>query len=193
MSTRKRNNVANPTAAPKSDLPPSRQGKATAKHKTNLPFARVRFNTFIYLLSALALAFLGFNVWRVLQWKSAAGGWWNFALGKRPPAAGSGGSGHAYDVGKAKGGDERRDNVEDRINALAKALGLQSHDLASAIADAVKSHVPPASLSSVAAAEATKSGTAVGVLVGEEEAQKPGTGMGDKLSAFAGFDDPVVN
>jgi hypothetical protein len=43
--------------------------------------------------------------------------------------------------------------VEDRINALASALGIPSKELASAIAVAVREHVPPASLSSIAAKE----------------------------------------
>ena len=43
--------------------------------------------------------------------------------------------------------------MEERINALAKALGMPSKDLAIAIASAVREYVPPASLSSVAAKE----------------------------------------
>ena len=50
-------------------------------------------------------------------------------------------------------------NVEDRINALAEALGIPSKELASAIAVAVKEYVPPASLSSVLAAEAKETGS----------------------------------
>ncbi|KAF8577509.1 hypothetical protein K439DRAFT_1250523, partial [Ramaria rubella] len=133
-------------------LPPTRKGKATAKHKTNLPFSRVRFNTFIYILSGIAFAFIAFNVWRMLQWKTAAGGWWNLALGKRPQSIVSGENGP--DLREKGTKVVERDSVEDRINALAEALGLPSHDLASAIADAVKNHVPPASLSSISAAEA---------------------------------------
>lgn len=47
-------------------------------------------------------------------------------------------------------GDE---SVEDRINGLARALGIPSKELASAIAGAVRQYVPPASLSSIAAKE----------------------------------------
>jgi len=43
--------------------------------------------------------------------------------------------------------------VEDKINDLAKALGMPSSELASAIAVAVRHYVPPASLSSIAAKE----------------------------------------
>lgn len=44
-------------------------------------------------------------------------------------------------------------SVEGKINDLAKALGMPSKDLASAIAMAVRQYVPPASLSSVASKE----------------------------------------
>ena len=58
----------------------------------------------------------------------------------------------------------REESVEERINALASALGMPSNELASAIAGAVRSYVPPASLSSVAAKE---TGEAVKVLLSE--------------------------
>jgi len=47
-------------------------------------------------------------------------------------------------------GDE---SVEDRINGLARALGIPSKELASAIAGVVRQYSPPASLSSIAAKE----------------------------------------
>jgi len=47
-------------------------------------------------------------------------------------------------------GDE---SVEDRINGLARALGIPSKELASAIAGVVRQYNPPASLSSIAAKE----------------------------------------
>ena len=122
----------------------------------------------------------------MLQLKTAAGGWWNLALGRRPhgvqPPPGYGGAGD-------RGGDGGRDSVEDRIKSLAEALGLPSHELASAIAGALKNHIPPASLSSISAAEATHGGTAARILVGGDEEVQSGMGMGDTLSAFAGFDD----
>jgi hypothetical protein len=150
--------------------------------------SNVRFNTFVYILSGLALAFIVFNVWRLLQLKTAAGGWWNLALGRRPHGTMDGdAAAHGYESGEGKGGEG---GVEDRINALAEALGMPSHELASAIADAVKHHVPPASLSSISASEATQSGAAVNILVDKGEEELPGTRLGDKLSAMAGFDDP---
>lgn len=46
------------------------------------------------------------------------------------------------------GRGNNRESVEDRVNALAAALGVPPKELASAIAGVVKSYVPPASLSS---------------------------------------------
>lgn len=182
MSTRKRKTSYSLT---NSSLPPPRKGKAIATDKTTLPFSNVKFNTFIYILSGLALAFISFNAWRLLQLKIAAGGWWNLVLKRRLRGGGDDGRVYGHDMGSSRGGDG---GVEDRINALAEALGIPSHELASAIADAVKHHVPPASLSSVSAAEATQSGTAVNILVDKETKTVPGTSMGDRLSAMA-FDD----
>jgi len=103
-------------------------------------------------------------MWRFLKWKSAAGGWWNLALGKRPPARVQ-----QYNAGKLNG-EQEGINIEDRINALAEVLGLHSHELASAIADAVRSHVLPEALRSVAAAETTKSRAILEGVMGEEGA-----------------------
>ena len=64
--------------------------------------------------------------------------------------------------------DSRSETVEERINALALALGMPSKELASAIAVAVRQHVPPASLSSITAKE---TGTVVEALV--KDAQDP--------------------
>jgi len=47
-------------------------------------------------------------------------------------------------------GDE---SLEDRINGLARVLGIPSKELASAVAGAIRQYVPPASLSSIAAKE----------------------------------------
>ncbi|KAJ7676333.1 hypothetical protein B0H17DRAFT_945432, partial [Mycena rosella] len=89
------------------------------------------------------------------------------------------------------------ETVEDRINALADALGMPSQDLASAIAGAVKQHVPPASLSSVAAHQ---TGEAVDALLkgtekseGETAPQKDaesGGGAAGMVGTFVGMDEP---
>ncbi|KAI0660094.1 hypothetical protein C8Q70DRAFT_978178 [Cubamyces menziesii] len=134
-----------------SDLPPPRDRKgirSVSPPLSNTPLHR--FNYYIVLFAALAMAFYA---WRLLQWKAEVGGWWNLALGKRPPGA-------EAVVGTATASptctastSSKGSSVEDRINDLAAALGMPSSDLAAAIADAVREHVPPASLSSVAAHE----------------------------------------
>jgi len=79
--------------------------------------------------------------------------------------------------------------VEEKINELAKALGMQSKDLASAIADAVREHVPPASLSSIASKE---TGSVVQHLVGKgEKLQQEGVAesVGHVVGSVVGMDD----
>lgn len=146
-----------------------------------------------------------------MQWKSEVGGWWNLAVGKRPPKIQTqDGGGWNKRQGKAQKGHHRSETVEDRINALAEALGMPSKDLASAIAGAVKEYVPPATLSSIAAHE---TGIAVeelinGVSSGQQkdarqakeqaeaaEDSTPGPGgvmgaMMDGIEGFVGMDEP---
>jgi len=84
--------------------------------------------------------------------------------------------------------------VEERINALAKALGMPSKDLAVAIASAVRQYVPPASLSSVAAKE---SGPVVEALVKgragdhSEESTEAAESTGVAGRVFSGIDNFV--
>ena len=138
-----------------SDLPP-RRGQHKPLRPVSPPLAHTPLHRFNYALALAAAALLAFYAWRLLQWKAAVGGWWNLALGHRPPGAdavlgpsGGGGKGAAHTTSATAGGG----SVEDKIGDLAKALGMDSPDLAAAIADAVRAHVPPASLSSVAAHE----------------------------------------
>ena len=139
---------------PSTDLPPERDRKGI--RPVSPPLSHVPLSRFNYILGLLATTIAAFYVWRLLQWKAEVGGWWNLALGHRPPGAdavlgpsGGGGKGAAYTTSATTGGG----SVEDKIGDLAKALGMDSPDLAAAIADAVRAHVPPASLSSVAAHE----------------------------------------
>ncbi|KAF8193005.1 hypothetical protein BJ912DRAFT_961720 [Pholiota molesta] len=99
-------------------------------------------------------------------YKQEVGGWWSLAVGKTPAqvnARAQGEYANIIDCNKDSTSNANGNVVEDRINVLAEALGMPSHDLASAIAGAVRAHVPPASLSSVAAKE---TGDAVNVLLG---------------------------
>ena len=143
---------------PSTDLPPERDRKGI--RPVSPPLSHVPLSRFNYILGLLATTIAAFYVWRLLQWKAEVGGWWNLALGRRPPGAEalhaqtSGSSSNHNHHPKHNGkGSGKSQSVEDRINALAEALGMPSSDLADAIGDAVRAHVPPASLSSVAAHE----------------------------------------
>jgi hypothetical protein len=134
-----------------------------------------------------------FYSWRILQYKTAVGGWWNILLGERPlrgenqaPVAGGG-----RRPWGGKGMQEKGESVEDRINALADALGIPSKDLASAIAVAVREHIPPASLSSVKAQE-TGSGVINNIVGEREEGQDGGIAAGvvSGIDSMVGMDEP---
>ncbi|KAI0667529.1 hypothetical protein C8Q78DRAFT_982304 [Trametes maxima] len=135
-----------------SDLPPPRDRKGI--RPVSPPFSNTPLHRFNYYIALFAVVSISFYAWRLLSWKAEVGGWWNLALGKRPPGAdavvntatGASPSGTPNAMGVT---------VEDRINELASALGMPSKDLTAAIANAVREHVPPASLSSVAAHESS--------------------------------------
>ena len=148
------------------DLPPPRDRKDI--RPVSPPFANVSFHTFSHYLTGGAVLLLAFYLWRLTVWKGEAGGWWNLALGRTPganPMLGknqadaydAGSQGNAYQgsadggAGAGKAGDDK--TVQNRIEDLARALGMPPTDLASAIANAVHQHVPPASLSSVSASQ----------------------------------------
>ena len=78
--------------------------------------------------------------------------------------------------------------MEDRINGLARVLGIPSKELASAIAGAVRQNVPPASLSSITAKE---TGTVMESLLKMEEEKMPQAGMVEQVMNFGGMDDEL--
>jgi hypothetical protein len=90
--------------------------------------------------------------------------------------------------------------IESRINDLAAALGMDSGDLASAIAVAVREFVPPASLSSISAqAKETPHGGVVDILLGHSasassasaaEAAETGGGVTGFIGKVVGMDEP---
>ncbi|KAF8175473.1 hypothetical protein K438DRAFT_1608490 [Mycena galopus ATCC 62051] len=183
-----------------SDLPPKRDAPPLVP--VTKPLASTRLNRLIYLLLLLSTLLSAYYGYRIVQWKTDVGGWWNLALGRRPPQIKFDDAEHPSAKAKArkgkKGGDE---TVEDRINALADALGMPSRDLASAIAVAVKQYVPPASLSSVAAHQ---TGEAVETLLksteksneqreGEADSEDSGgivDGIASGMGSFVGMDEP---
>lgn len=153
-----------------------------------------------------------------MQWKTEVGGWWNLAVGKRPPqlkTQDSAGPGMAWNgspksssgwgrapKGSGKKGKGQVDSVEEKINALAEALGVPSNELAYAIAGAVREYVPPASLSSIKARE---TGGAVEELIKGASGENPKVneakassgsasgvvgGVESALEGFVGMDEP---
>ncbi|KAJ7054206.1 hypothetical protein C8F01DRAFT_499116 [Mycena amicta] len=171
-----------------SDLPPKREGPAL--RPVSKPLSSTRLNRLIYLLLLVSTLLSAYYGYRIVQWKTQAGGWWNLASGKRTQAM-KDGAGRRGPAGR--GGDI----VQDRINALAEALGMPSRDLASAIAGAVKQYVPPASLSSVAAHQ---TGEAVEAMLKEDGKKTPPNTEEDSggvvnnfasgMGSFVGMDEP---
>ncbi|KAJ3721966.1 hypothetical protein EV361DRAFT_6623 [Lentinula raphanica] len=177
----------------KANLPPKRQGKLLQRSQP--PLKNTRLTNLIYILVILSTLLTAFYSYRMLQWKSEVGGWWNLALGKKPPAAQT----TPVDVGSQRQGRRSEEGVEDRINALAEALGMPPNDLAKAIAVAVREYVPPASLSSIKERETGK--PAVEELLrgnGEGkpvEGSKPTStgvveGVFRNMDSFVGLDEP---
>lgn len=182
------------------NLPPVRRTKAL-RSDISLPLQHTRLRNLIYFLVFFTTLLTVFYSYRAVQNKRSVGGWWNLATGRHQAptfkqTAGEWGGGSA---GQHQASGE---SVEDKINALAAALGMPSHELASAIAVAVQNYVPPASLSSVAAKE---TGPAVKVLVeggdnGEEyagtAAESPGVvagivhGVEANIENFVGMEEP---
>ncbi|KAG6833154.1 hypothetical protein H0H87_010541 [Tephrocybe sp. NHM501043] len=161
--------ASNTSTSTADNLPPPRTSPPLKP--VSPPLSNTRLNRLIYLLIFLSALLSAYYSYRITQYKAEVGGWWNLALGRRPPQVQTGqgdtGNFHKGNGRKREMRGEHEESVEDRINALARALGMPSKDLASAIAVAVREYVPPASLSSVAAKE---TGPAVQeMLKGEEE------------------------
>ncbi|KAI0704389.1 hypothetical protein C8T65DRAFT_653832 [Cerioporus squamosus] len=193
-------NIRSESSAVKSasDLPPPRDRKGI--RPVSPPLSNTPLHRFNYYLVLFAVLLGAFYSWRLLNWKAEVGGWWNLALGKRPPGAEalasksnsaqrSASTLYSASSGRATG----EPTVEDRITDLAAALGMPSSDLSAAIADAVREHVPPASLSSVAAHE--PSGTAVRYIVdpsaAAESASSGAAGtVVSAIEAVVGLDEP---
>ncbi|KDQ58063.1 hypothetical protein JAAARDRAFT_206791 [Jaapia argillacea MUCL 33604] len=207
MSTRKRTNRADASPSPSavsstshvqssSDLPPPRERRGMKKVRP--PGSNIRLENFIYIMALIALAVVGFYSWRIWSLKAEVGGWWNLALGRRPPAGNAHGGG-GYDAGNAgkwtKSGGSSVE-VESRIEELAKALGMPSKELASAIAGAVRDYVPPATLSSISAQARKTNGAGspvVDELLGEHsggDEQGVAGGVAETLGKVVGLDEP---
>lgn len=177
------------------DLPPDRPRKK-ALTRVDAPLTNLSLNNLIYIMSLGAVVLIAWYCWRIVGYKREVGGWWNLALGKKaavpePTSTGWFSNSKNSGTGEGSGGG---DEVEQRINALASALGMPPTHLASAIASAVREHVPPASLSSVAASEPTGSATKILVNDESEEEAEGQEGVaataGGILGSVVGMDEP---
>ncbi|RDB19016.1 hypothetical protein Hypma_014363 [Hypsizygus marmoreus] len=181
------------------NLPPPRTSKPM--RQVSAPLTSTRLSRLIYLLALLTSLLLLYYSYRVVQWKTEVGGWWNLALGRHPPQLQNQYTPDSRKASKGKRGKGDDGSVEDRINALAQALGMPSKELASAIAVAVREYVPPASLSSVAAKETGPAVEAMLKGAGDEHvkaeggnSEKQGSGVvGSVVSgmeSFVGMEEP---
>ncbi|KAF8152374.1 hypothetical protein B0H34DRAFT_724933 [Crassisporium funariophilum] len=174
------------------NMPPPRRSEPLKP--VSPPLSSTRLSRLVYILALLTLLLGAYYSYRGLQYKTAVGGWWNLALGRKPPQLQTT---HDYrDAGDFKPRHKGEESVEDRINALASALGMPSNELASAIAGAVHQYVPPASLTSVAARE---TGPVVEALLEEHDDQAPvakpeAHGIVEEvisgMESFVGMDEP---
>ncbi|KAK0213843.1 hypothetical protein IW262DRAFT_1467185 [Armillaria fumosa] len=152
------------------------------------PLFSTRLSRLIYLLVLLSTMLTAYYSYRVIQWKTEVGGWWELSTGKRPSSFKTE---HGAQPGKVE-------SVEDHINALAEALGVPSKDLARAIAGAVREYVPPASLSALK--EKETGSPVVDELLKEPQGYSPGPPSGDAtgivggmmsgVESFVGMDEP---
>lgn len=166
---------------------PKRRGKAL--QPVSKPLQNTSLNTVIYWLAAGTLLVSVFYAYRITQWKADAGGWWNLALGKRPPQMQPGMHAQNYGGGSVPTANSGRKDLdlEGHINGIASILGVQPTDLASAISGIVKQNVAPKSLSSLSssASAASAKKTAVDALfAGDSESEKTG-GAGPSLGSVA--------
>ncbi|KAK0201240.1 hypothetical protein DFS33DRAFT_1358423 [Desarmillaria ectypa] len=152
------------------------------------PLSSTRLSRLIYVLVVLAAILTAYYSYRIVQWKTEVGGWWNLSVGQRP---------HTVKT-EHRAQHGRVESVEDHINALAEALGMPSKDLARAIAGAVREYVPPASLSALK--EKETGSPVVDELLKEpqENSRQPPSGeaagiVGGVMSgveSFVGMDEP---
>lgn len=188
------------TSSTAKDLPPKREGKAVKR--VSAPLKNVRLSNLVYYLAALGAFFCVFYAYRIMQWKSQAGGWWNLAVGKKPLQLQQAQDGMASGIQPAQVASAKELDLEDHINGIASILGIKPTDLASAVSGVVKEHAAPKTLSSISssasAADAQK--TAVEALFGGDEsindesggaAAKVGT-VAKAVEALVGYDEPIM-
>lgn len=185
-------------------LPPARESRKFTNPNVANPLHNLSLTKIIYAIGALGLLLCFYYAYMITVWKAEAGGWWNLALGRRPPGMASGDAGpsgekvHPFRGDNSYSGSASGDDVEARINDLASVLGLQPTDLASAISSAVSLHVAPATLSSISSSASAAKGekTAVSALVGDEQnggggAAGAAAGILETMDRIVGYDEPA--
>ncbi|KAF4610097.1 hypothetical protein D9613_010620 [Agrocybe pediades] len=175
-------------------LPPGRKGQIM--RSVSPPGSKTRLSSFIYVLLLLTALLGSYYGYRVVQYKSSVGGWWSLLMGRKPAVMQGTETVYKYGMpdSTADAARQHADTVESHIEALAKALGMPTPELAAAIAGAVRAYVPPASLSSIKKAEPT--GEAVKVMLEEPEDSEaipaPGAPAGSKAGGSHGVVEGVV-
>jgi hypothetical protein len=108
------------------------------------PLFSTKLSHLIYLLVSLSVILTFYFSFRAAEWKVPE---WRLALGMSPARQSGGGGGTSrFGTGKQR---EEGNSVEDRIEALARLLGIPTVDLAFAVAEVVKQHATPESLSAL--------------------------------------------
>ena len=164
----------------------------------------------VFDLAAAGFLFTAYYTYRIVQWKTEVGGWWNLALGKRPPRMAqmqgtmSGNSGGDI-LGGTAGGVPRAQtpemDLEFHINAIASILDIRPTDLASVLSSAVHDYVPPKTLSSLSSSASAENAekTAIEAFFGGDEEineKKPGVtakmgNLAKAVDAIIGFEEPI--
>ncbi|THH05589.1 hypothetical protein EW145_g4687 [Phellinidium pouzarii] len=162
MSTSQRKSVSSSSPSTSVELPPKRRGKAL--RPVSKPLANTRLTNLIYILLGFGVLLSAFYAYRIMQWKSEVGGWWNLALGKQPPQAQvpPQAGGRMYGGTRSGGARSSKKNMEleDHISGLASILGMQPSDLAGALAGAISEHVAPKTISSLSSSVSSSASAA---------------------------------
>ena len=139
----------------KSDLPPSRSSKH-ALRPVSPPLSNVSMHRFNYWIASAAALLLAFYAWSLISFKLdhtsiGIGRWYHSVFGNN---RGSSSSEYAQPSTETSKGSSDREgmSIDERIEDLASVLGMpESTDLASAIGEAIREYIPPASLYSISA------------------------------------------
>ncbi|KAL5500898.1 hypothetical protein ACEPAH_9285 [Sanghuangporus vaninii] len=190
------------------DLPPKRQGRAI-RHDVSKPLQNISLSRVVHLLTMFAVLYAAFYAYRIFQWKAEVGGWWNLAMGKRPPQMNVQMGANTGSAPRANSGMKQDVALESHIHGIASILGMQPTDLASALHDVVHQHVAPKSISSLSSSiskTASASGSSAPVASAlfdssrsTADAASKSDGVTDKagtvakaVEAIVGFDEPVM-